>query len=587
MRFIRSICLWGIIGGFSLSLYAVTDFDSRVHDIKSQPIAQVPVSQKFVRSQVFKDKFEAYPDINTLYQAEVLRDIKSNAARVIKIFNDSIAKEAVEVTQQDLLEKAYEFISNNYQTLQVEIEDLSLNQDSVLIAEDIQSLAFKVKSNGLQIDDASLIFHYKKGEVVQVLNHSYKEAKVNREPKNFSDSDLSDFVRSVLLAQRAVKVRELYRVEESSDSYELVHVMEFDARVAGTPFLVQVDVTNKRIFEVVSTHIAAKGRAVATLYNRYYKEELDQFALPQLEIAPGVYTDENGEFELNQAPGKVTMKGKYVDVYDKYKRPLALDLHTDNAAYDWELAFERDPSNKDSKELHRDRVTAQAMVYYHTSLIASLAKSYIPETKWLDKPLKANANVKGLFWLGSCNAYWNGEDINFYKGSGKCANTGLIADVIYHEWGHGLDHNTGGIADRAFSEGFGDIMSIIITGSSKLGIGFFQKTNEPVRELEPDKIYPKDKGGFSPHAEGQIIGSTFWDLFKDLKAKHGEEQAFEIARNYGFKMIYLADRYTQVYDALLAIDDNDGDLSNGTPNFCLINKNFSDHGLATPDASCN
>ena len=45
----------------------------------------------------------------------------------------------------------------------------------------------------------------------------------------------------------------------------------------------------------------------------------------------------------------------------------------------------------------------------------------------------------------------------FYSGNDRCANTGLIADVIYHEWGHGLDANTGGIHDGAFSEGLGTL----------------------------------------------------------------------------------------------------------------------------------
>src|SRR5690606_3432509 len=92
--------------------------------------------------------------------------------------------------------------------------------------------------------------------------------------------------------------------------------------------------------------------------------------------------------------------------------------------------------------------------------------------------------------------------------------------------------------------------------------------------------------GGGVHAEGLIIGSTFWDLFKDLVDAHGEDAATDIARNYAFKMIYSADRYTDVYDSLLVIDDDDGDLTNGTPNYCMINKNFSDHGLAQPDQAC-
>jgi len=43
---------------------------------------------------------------------------------------------------------------------------------------------------------------------------------------------------------------------------------------------------------------------------------------------------------------------------------------------------------------------------------------------------------------------------------------------------------------------------------------------------------------------------------------------------------------SDVYDATLALDDNDGDVSNGTPNFCEINKAFAKHGLAKEDSDC-
>ncbi len=37
----------------------------------------------------------------------------------------------------------------------------------------------------------------------------------------------------------------------------------------------------------------------------------------------------------------------------------------------------------------------------------------------------------------SCNAYWNGSTVNFYREGSGCGNTGEIAAVFDHEWGHG------------------------------------------------------------------------------------------------------------------------------------------------------
>ena len=144
---------------------------------------------------------------------------------------------------------------------------------------------------------------------------------------------------------------------------------------------------------------------------------------------------------------------------------------------------------------------------------------------------------------------------------------------------------TGGIHDGAFSEGLGDIMSLLMTRSNLLGIGFMVQNGAPVRDLEPNKIYPRDRG--EVHAEGLIIASTFWDLYKALAKKYdSEDKSIDLLSKYIFKGIYTARKYTELYDAMLVIDDDDSDVSNATPNTCVINKIFSDHGLAKSLSWC-
>ena len=227
-----------------------------------------------------------------------------------------------------------------------------------------------------------------------------------------------------------------------------------------------------------------------------------------------------------------------------------------------------------------DRMVAQSMVYYHLQLMVQTASNYI-SSPWFSRPLKANTNL-----VRTCNAHWDTLQgtVNFYSGDERCANTGLIADVIYHEWGHGLDANTGGIVDGAFSEGFGDIVSMLMTRSHIIGPDFGLK-GRSVRDLEPDRFHPQDVSG-SVHNTGLIIGSTFWNLFKAFKEQYSEDEAVEILRRYAFQMIFTAERYTDVYDAVLVIDDDDANLSNGTPNLCLLNEVFQHHGLATANGDC-
>lgn len=52
-----------------------------------------------------------------------------------------------------------------------------------------------------------------------------------------------------------------------------------------------------------------------------------------------------------------------------------------------------------------------------------------------------------------CNAFWAGRSINFYQkgGFGQCLNT-AFADVVIHEYGHGIDDAIGGIVNGGYSE---------------------------------------------------------------------------------------------------------------------------------------
>ena len=277
---------------------------------------------------------------------------------------------------------------------------------------------------------------------------------------------------------------------------------------------------------------------------------------------PKIISDLRGWFEMpaQYQPYIDGLSGEKVNIVNITGTLLGAK-GTKQANGNWEVYLPRGDAVS-----HEDKHMAQTMVYYHTDKIFRLAEEYV-ESPWFKKTLNAHTNLSS-----TCNAHWDTlrGTVNFYSGSDRCANTGLITDVIYHEWGHGFDANTGGIRDRAFSEGIGDIVAMLITRSHIVGIGF-GTDGRVVRDLEPDRIYPRDaKGGV--HAEGRIIGSTFWDMYKLLRMDYGDEKAIDILRNHAFKMVYTADLYTQVYDALLVIDDDNANLADSSPNFCVINE---------------
>jgi MYXO-CTERM domain-containing protein len=218
---------------------------------------------------------------------------------------------------------------------------------------------------------------------------------------------------------------------------------------------------------------------------------------------------------------------------------------------------------------------------------ASTAKQFVrtrinPNLAWLDNQLSVTVNENQ-----TCNAYSTGNDVHFYKGSSQCENTGRIADVVYHEFGHSVHAQSiidgEGAFDSSLSEGLADTLAASITGDHGMGRGFFHN-DSALRDLVGTRTWPDDADG-EPHDEGEIIGETLWDLRTALEAQYGPSDGFEKFLVLYYGVVQRASDIPSSYAAALLVDDNDGDLSNGTPNMCMIDSAFGKHGLSDPTVS--
>jgi cysteine-rich repeat protein len=186
-----------------------------------------------------------------------------------------------------------------------------------------------------------------------------------------------------------------------------------------------------------------------------------------------------------------------------------------------------------------------------------------------------------------CNAFSSGDDIHFANKSADCINTGLLSDVIHHEFGHSLHTNslTPGVGqfDGSASEGLADVLSLSITEEPSLGAGFFNAfPNVPVRDLDPDygdKKYPDNATG-EEHDEGELIAESLWDMRRALVSALGKEAGVARANKIFYAIMQRCTGITTAYPEALLADDDDGNIRNGTPNQCLIKAAFGRHGLA-------
>jgi hypothetical protein len=516
----------------------------------------------------------------------VEHDLVSNAIRSIsqhKLWNIAITSQ----NGADFEQAALNAIAKQKQMFGVNLNDVRIRKNATLISGRDASVSLDVYRDGLKIEDASILFSFKDGILFQVLNESYGEAVADLSndigPSSSTENLTTNSLKNLIGDDRIVKrLASSWRVLHSPNGYELAKVDNF-MFVRGTePLLAQLRAVDGSVFEIKTQRLNAKSLAESKIFPRSHGETVATTPLSFI-FGSGFTgsTSEEGVFSaLNLSTPKLEgLSGKFLKIIVETGDPV--NAEAVRLGEGWNIAL--NPSVNPTEAWDSPEM-AQAMVYVSANKIIQTAQKFI-QPEWFNTPLEAHVNHDD-----TCNAYWDGKTINFFKAGERdgdvCANTGLISDVIFHEWGHGLDDNTGGIKDRALSEGFGDALANFMTDDSVVGLNFMPVAGTPVRNTDVVKVYPKDASFFDPHSTGLIVGGAFWELSKLLKETLGNKKAKELMGTFLFKGVYKYNKMTDVYKVLLALDDDNADLEDGTPNLCTINKAFSKRGLAKVNPSC-
>ena len=158
--------------------------------------------------------------------------------------------------------------------------------------------------------------------------------------------------------------------------------------------------------------------------------------------------------------------------------------------------------------------------YFHVNEIHDFMKIYFPTFTGLDFPLPTRIDVVNG---QTCNAFYNGSSINFLLAGGGCSCYSQVGDIVYHEYGHGINdlfYQTHGSTfnNGAMGEGYADTWAMSLTKNPVLGIGSsLSDPNRYIRRYDIGrKVYPQNLVG-EVHADGEIIAGAYtcWDR-KDL-----------------------------------------------------------------------
>ena len=260
--------------------------------------------------------------------------------------------------------------------------------------------------------------------------------------------------------------------------------------------------------------------------------------------------------------------------------------------------------------------------FYELNKIIEMARSHLPSNTWLQQTLTSNMNINN-----TCNAFWNGVSVNFYRSGGGCFNTGEIAGVFDHEWGHGIDDNDAvpSIASPS-GEGIADIYTALRLNDSCIGRNFRATvctgfgdpclTCTGVRDIDylkrqsgqpHDYSWSNANCGGSVHCVGAVYAEAVWSLWKRELTAAPYNMSNNTAHEVTTRLTFIGAGNTGTwfsggppnggcaansgYMNYLAADDDNGNLNDGTPHMTAIFNAFNDQEIAcgTPtvqDSGC-
>jgi hypothetical protein len=230
---------------------------------------------------------------------------------------------------------------------------------------------------------------------------------------------------------------------------------------------------------------------------------------------------------------------------------------------------------------------AQLDAYYHADKVNEWVRTILqPAPAGL-----ATVDAIGLTvndQTGACNAYYTNNRCVFYAsgsiGTYVCNNMS-ISDVIYHEWGHGLDDAFGGILSNntteGLSEGWADLISCYLNDRASLGnhigSGLSRSAINNIRYPAVGCAFP------DPHCAGQTLSGFAWQLRERLAQSLGRPQAIAHSNDIVIPAITAnPDTQPRTLIEVFLLDDDDGNLRNGTPHYVELEGAAQHHGIPYP-----
>jgi hypothetical protein len=530
---------------------------------------------------------------------------------------------------------ARNFIAKNGKLIGVDASSLVLNAGrSGQPSDYLWFVDFDVVRAGIPIENARVVFRVNHGNLIQWGTENLPPADVAVPQVKLSPKAalaiLSSYVGGLSpLTDRILENGTLHLIPTVKPEaafgkgYELTNVYQFTFHrqgVLGT-WRAKIDAGSGDVLEFADVNDYAQATGGIYQNSPTTGAEIVR-PVPFTNLSSGGFTNSGGVFGGGAATS--TMQGQFVRIVDTCG---AISLATNGSG---DLVFGTSagtncttPGVGGAGNTHSSREQ-----FYQVNRIKEVVKGWLPSNTWLNQQLLVNVNLNQ-----TCNAYWNGTSLNFFRSGGGCNNTGEISGVSLHEFGHGIDQNdgTGTAPEGGTGESYGDTTGVIALHASCLGAGFlagncggygdactsctgvrdvdFAKhaSNTPATVANFTQV--RCGAGSGPcakevHCESYVPSEAIWDFAnRDLPGPGLGPAWTTLDRLWYLSRSTATSSFTcnhtgtftsngcnagSWWKTMRAVDDDDGNLANGTPHGGALFAAFNRHLIAcTTDAGAN
>jgi hypothetical protein len=223
--------------------------------------------------------------------------------------------------------------------------------------------------------------------------------------------------------------------------------------------------------------------------------------------------------------------------------------------------------------------TAQVNAHLAIWRFRDWLQSVDPTETIFDFPVESRVNVDA-----TCNAQWVGTHMRFFSAGDGCTNS-AYSTIAYHEQGHWANSLYGfGNSFTGIGEGGADIWAMYIADDPVVGRDFggpgtFIRTGLNTLPFCGDEAL----GCYGQsHANGMPLMGAVWKVRQRLKNALGAGPGSDTAN---LIMVSWYQTFSDtvlnsvILDHWLLLDDDNGDLGDGTPHFGQINRGFNEQGF--------